>query len=93
VTGPSRARTLVGATLLALAATSALVLLLQPWATCPDDDVPAACPVPEGVTGATYAGCAAGVVAGVDGAAALTWPARAREDAGAGRARGSGPPR
>ncbi len=94
MSGSSRARTLVGVTLLALAVTSALVLLLQPWATCPDDDVPAACPVPEGVLGATYAGWAVVVVVGVAGGATLTWPAGRRADAGgAGHERRTGPPR
>ncbi len=42
----SRRRRVAGILLLVAGVALGLLILLQPWASCPDDDAPAACPVP-----------------------------------------------
>lgn len=78
----ARAATWAGACLVLLALTLGTLLLLQPWASCPDDDVPAACPVPAAEVPLHAVGWVGAAVAGAVGAALLVRPPRTRPSPG-----------
>lgn len=76
---PRLAPTAFSVLLFVVAVAGAVVLLLQPWVTCPDDAASAACPVPEGETAWRLAGSAAVVLAAVAGGALMRWSGRQRQ--------------
>lgn len=59
--------------LFALAVTGALLLLFQPWVSCADDTVAAACPMPESEAGWRLVASAGLVLAAVAGAVLVRW--------------------
>ena len=59
--------------LFALAVTGVLLLLFQPWVTCPDDTMAAACPMPESEAGWRLVASVGLVLAAVAGAVLVRW--------------------
>ncbi|WP_309134951.1 hypothetical protein [Cellulomonas sp.] len=67
-----------GACLVVLALAVGALLLLQPWASCPDDSAPAACPVPADDVPLHAAGWVGAGVTGVVGLALVARPGSMR---------------